>query len=237
MSLHFPSANNITVTPEDAQTSFQLNYFKGVISEERRAGLLEAMQTLCKDVDIEEIEKITVSEEELNRHSVGPIHRSNSTRVKRSNGAFLDSMISCNNIEDRCTDMDAGNYCVWYWNVDRSDASNSNLQHVRDSNWRCLTCCEEKTAGKMCKCNTIDSPASFATCQANMFDVPQRLGESLGVGVDPITACGVTLGLCIISCGVGNVLDDEALLAPCVELCCVAAARAAATCAICAAIG
>jgi len=166
MSLHFPSANNITVTPEDAQTSFQLNYFKGVISEERRAGLLEAMQTLCKDVDIEEIEKITVSEEELNRHSVDPIHRSNSTRVKRS---FLDSLITCPNVQDRCTDEEIGQYCVWYWNVDRKHASKSEITHVRDGDWRCLACCEEKSVGKMCKCNTIDSPSSFEQCQSLML--------------------------------------------------------------------
>ena len=166
MSFHFLSANNITVGPEDAQTSFQLNYIKGVISEERRAGLLEAMQTLCKDVDILEIEKITVSEEELNRQSVDPIHRSNSTRVKRS---FLDHMISCHNVEDRCTQDNVGEYCVWYWTVDRRHHSRSSMEHVRNSDWRCLTCCEEKSVGNMCKCNTVNTPSRFADCQRHMF--------------------------------------------------------------------
>ena len=78
------SANNKTVTPADAVQVFQLNYHKGLISGERRKSLLESMQSLCKDVDIEEIVAIRVSEEEFQQRSVDPTRpSSNSTRVKR----------------------------------------------------------------------------------------------------------------------------------------------------------
>merc|ERR1711879_128873 len=50
---------------------------------------------------------------------------------------------------------------------------------------------------------------------------------------DPITACGIALGVCITGCTIANTIDEEALLAPCIEGCCLAAARAAATCVIC----
>ena len=79
------SANNKTVTPADAVHVFQLNHRKGLISVERRRSLLESMQELCKDVDIEEIVSIRVSEEEYRERSVNPTRlSSNSTRVKRS---------------------------------------------------------------------------------------------------------------------------------------------------------
>ena len=78
------SANNKTVTPADAVHVFQLDYHKGLISVERRRSLLESMQELCKDVDIDEIVSIRVSEEEFEQNSVDPTqHHSNSTRVKR----------------------------------------------------------------------------------------------------------------------------------------------------------
>ena len=52
---------------------------------ETRRSLLESMQTLCKDVDIQEIVSIRVSEEEFVERSVDPTRSlSNSTRVKRS---------------------------------------------------------------------------------------------------------------------------------------------------------
>merc|ERR1711953_9248 len=84
------SANNKTVTPADAVHVFQLNHRKGLISEQRRRSLLESMQELCKDVDIEEILAIRVSEEEFLQRSVDPTrHHSNSTRVKiRITNAF-----------------------------------------------------------------------------------------------------------------------------------------------------
>jgi len=160
------SADNITVGPEDAQVSFQLDYSKGVISEERRAGLLESMQNLCKDVEIQEIVQITVSEEEFNRQSVDPIQRNNTTRVKRS--SFLSNMVMCDNIQDRCTlNTAAGEYCVWYWNVDRKNVSNTVMNHVRSGRWRCLTCCKEKSSGRMCMCDSITTPEIFRSCQDN----------------------------------------------------------------------
>ena len=78
------------VTPAEAVPVFQLNYHKGLISVERRRNLLESMQTFCKDVDIEEIVSIRVSEEEFHQRSVDPAkHFSNNSteifsRVKRS---------------------------------------------------------------------------------------------------------------------------------------------------------
>ena len=78
------SANKKTMTPADAVTVFQLNHNIGLISDQKRQGLLQSMQTLCKDVDIEEIVSIKVSKEEFQKRSVDPrLHSSCSTRVKR----------------------------------------------------------------------------------------------------------------------------------------------------------
>ena len=83
------SANNKTMTPADAVTVFQLDHNIGLISDQKRQGLLQSMQTLCKDVDIEEIVSINVSEEEFQHRSVDPrLHFSNSTRVKREPKTF-----------------------------------------------------------------------------------------------------------------------------------------------------
>merc|ERR1711953_1210757 len=138
------SANNITVSTENVRTTFQLDYFKGNISEERRAGLLEAMQTLCKDVDIEEIEEITVSEAEFNRQSVDPTHSDSSKRVKRER---------------------IGRRCKWYWNVDPKNARKFDVTHVRNNQWSCVSCCPTKRNGSMCKCDAIVDEDSFKRCQ------------------------------------------------------------------------
>ena len=70
---------------------------------ERRRSLLESMQELCKDVDIEEIVSIKVSEEEFLQRSVDPTrHHSNSTRVKRSGHEHIThDFFTCDNTADR----------------------------------------------------------------------------------------------------------------------------------------
>ena len=66
---------------------------------ERRRSLLESMQELCKDVDIEEIVSIRVSEEEFLQRSVDPTrHHSNSTRVKRR---ITNEFFTCDDVGDR----------------------------------------------------------------------------------------------------------------------------------------
>merc|ERR1711953_1362416 len=106
------SANNKTVTPADAVHVFQLDYHKGLISVERRMGLLESMQELCKDVDIDEIVSIRVSEEEFLQRSVDPTrHHSNSTRVKRR---ITNAFFTCDDTADRCTTKNVGSRCIWY---------------------------------------------------------------------------------------------------------------------------
>ena len=83
------SANNKTMTQADAVTVSQLDHNNCLISEQRRRGLLQSMQTLCKDVDIEEIVSIKVSEEEFQHRSVDPrLYSSSSSRVKREPKTF-----------------------------------------------------------------------------------------------------------------------------------------------------
>ena len=66
---------------------------------ERRRSLLESMQELCKDVDIDEIVSIRVSEEEFEQNSVDPTqHHSNSTRVKRR---ITNEFFTCDDVADR----------------------------------------------------------------------------------------------------------------------------------------
>merc|ERR1711953_1142955 len=127
------SANNKTVTPADAVHVFQLDHHKGLISVERRRSLLESMQELCKDVDIDEIVSIRVSEEEFLQRSVDPTrHHSYSTRVKRK---ITNEFFTCDDVADRCTPKDIGRKCIWYTVNGRSPSYQ--LEHVRSGRWSC----------------------------------------------------------------------------------------------------
>ena len=86
-ALYF-SANNKTMTPEDAVTVSQLDHNNGLISKQRRQGLLQSMQTLCKDVDIEEIVSIKVSKEEFQRDYSNYVYLSGQSqcRISHTNG-------------------------------------------------------------------------------------------------------------------------------------------------------
>merc|ERR1712203_550055 len=158
------SANNKTVTPADAVHVFQLNHRKGLISLERRRSLLESMQSLCKDVDIEEIVSIRVSEEEFLQRSVDPTrHHSNSTRVKRR---ITNEFFTCD-VGDRCTPKDIGMHCIWY--TVNSTPTRYQLEHVRSGDWACTRCCKASTNGQMCKCTDIYDDASFTACQSKLY--------------------------------------------------------------------
>merc|ERR1711953_20677 len=163
------SANNKTVTPADAVHVFQLDHRKGLISVERRRSLLESMQELCKDVDIEEIVSIRVSEEEFLQRSVDPTrHSSNSTRVKRSGHEHIThDFFTCDNTADMCADKSAGLRCIWY--TVRGSSPAYQLSHVRSGDWSCTRCCESFTDGKMCSCSEINDEASFIRCQRGLY--------------------------------------------------------------------
>ena len=93
-SFHNFSANNKTITPKDAVPVFQLNRNKGPVSIKKRMSLLKSMQTLCKNVVINEIVTIKVSEREFQLNSIDPSqHSSNSTRFKRNSGDGLCNML------------------------------------------------------------------------------------------------------------------------------------------------
>jgi len=88
------SANNKTITPKDAVPVFQLNRNKGPVSIKKRMSLLKSMQTLCKNVVINEIVTIKVSEREFQLNSIDPSqHSSNSTRFKRNSGDGLCNIL------------------------------------------------------------------------------------------------------------------------------------------------
>merc|ERR1711953_950040 len=158
------SVNNKTVTPADAVHVFQLNHRKGLISEQRRRSLLESMQELCKDVDIEEIVAIRVSEEEFLQRSVDPTrHHSNSTRVKRR---ITNAFFTCDDTADRCTAMNIGRKCIWYkikrffsgtgedgFHTVGDFSEEYQLEHVRSGYWSCLRCCKARQNGPMCRCS------------------------------------------------------------------------------------
>lgn len=159
------SANNKTITPEDAVPVFQLNYHKGPISAERRRGLLESMQTLCKDVVINEIESIRVSEEEFLQRSFDPSLHSNSTRVKRR-GEFF----TCRQVNDRCTPQKIGIKCIWYTVSSVGSSDRWQLDHVRSGDWACTRCCDDRADGPMCHCDDINDNDSFVKCQRGLYN-------------------------------------------------------------------
>ena len=73
----------------DAKIINYLDYHKGKISQSERLKLLKAMQTLCEDIDIIEIEQIQVSDEEFFNRSVSPfmdrtVDKSVNQRFRRS---------------------------------------------------------------------------------------------------------------------------------------------------------
>jgi len=164
--IHALSADNKTITPEDAVTIYLLDHHRGPISNERRRGLLESMQTLCKDVKIVETVSIRVSEEEFRLKSVDPIQLSyNSTRSKRS--AFF-SQFSCplSEMNDRCTDQPIGSRCLW--TAVRTVGDRYEFVHTRSGSWACAKCCDSGRDGQMCGCEEIYDDASFVDCQ-DMF--------------------------------------------------------------------
>jgi len=163
------SANNKTVTPADAVHVFQLDHRKGLISVERRRSLLESMQELCKDVDIEEIVAIRVSEEEFLQRSVDPAgHFSNNTRVKRH---ITNEFFTCQNMADRCIERNGWSKS-WFTlhNVDHNSQGYL-IERVRSGAWSCLRCCNDRGEddGSMCYCEDILGKQIFDECQRGLY--------------------------------------------------------------------
>jgi len=160
--IHALSADNKTITPEDAVTIYLLDHHRGPISNERRRGLLESMQTLCKDVKIVETVSIRVSEEEFRLKSVDPIQLSyNSSRSKRDTDYF-----SCpkSEMNDRCTDQPIGSRCIWM--PVKTVGERYEFLHVRSGPWACTRCCDSGRDEQICGCDEIYDEASFEDCQA-----------------------------------------------------------------------
>lgn len=164
--IHALSANNKTITPEDAVTIYHLDYHRGPISNERRRGLLESMQTLCKDVKIVETVSIRVSEEEFRLKSVDPIQLSyNSSRSKRDTLFF-----SCpkSEMKDRCTEPPIGKKSMF--STIRGFGGSTETIWVGHGDWSCIRCCDSGREGPMCACDEINDAASFEDCKAELLE-------------------------------------------------------------------
>jgi len=160
------SANNKTITPKDAVPVFQLNRNKGPVSIKKRMSLLKSMQTLCKNVVINEIVTIKVSEREFQLNSIDPSqHSSNSTRFKRNSGDGL-----CNILEwgRYCNTNDVGMNCQWTI-VNYVSETEYELQHVRSNGWNCVHCCKVE-GSNLCTCSQASSSDdNFVACQSEFL--------------------------------------------------------------------
>merc|ERR1712038_1442759 len=160
------SANNKTVTPEDAIPVFQLNHNKGPVSMKKRMSLLKSMQTLCKNVVINEIVSIRVSEREFQLNSIDPSQRfSNSTRFKRNSVEGL-----CNMAKSAvyCNTNNIGINCQWTV-VNVIEPDNYKLKHVASVDWNCVPCCKEE-GSNVCTCSEASSnDDNFKTCQREVL--------------------------------------------------------------------
>jgi len=161
------SANNKTITPEDAVPVFQLNHNKGPVSTKKRMSLLKSMQTLCKNLVINEIVSITVSEREFQQNSIDPSQRfSNSTRFKRNSGEGLCNMAQSARY---CNTNNIGANCQWTI-VNFVGPRDYELQHIRSDQWNCVPCCKEE-GSNVCLCSEASSnDNNFRTCQDEVLE-------------------------------------------------------------------
>merc|ERR1739845_91059 len=161
------SANNKTITPEDAVPVFQLNHNKGPVSTRKRMSLLKSMQTLCKNVVINEIVSITVSEREFQQNSIDPSQRfSNSTRFKRNSGEGL------------CNMAQSARYCNTNTNIGRNvdftivnfvNYEDFEIKVIRTDDWNCTLCCKEE-GSNVCTCSEASSSdEKFIACQREVI--------------------------------------------------------------------
>jgi len=125
------------------------------------------MQTLCKNVVINEIVSITVSEREFHLNSIDPSQRfSNSTRFKRNSGEGLCNMAQSARY---CNTNNVGISCQWTI-VNFVGAEDYELQHIRSDEWNCVPCCKEE-GSNVCLCSEASSnDNNFQTCQREVLE-------------------------------------------------------------------
>ena len=51
------------------------------------------------------------------------------------------------------------------------NADEMQLEHLRSTEWDCVTCCQDNQDNGMCSCDQITDDESFAQCQEGMRDL------------------------------------------------------------------
>jgi hypothetical protein len=159
------SANKETLTPGRATVIRNIDYRKGKISQRQRMALLESMQNLCEGIDIVEIEQIQVSEEEFMARTVSPFL--NNTLGHPHQRSKRTATFSVCDTSSKCgKDVDGARKCLWIV-VPHIGADEMEVTHLTNSEWDCITCCEDSQPNGLCACDDITSEETFAQCQAD----------------------------------------------------------------------